>query len=47
MGLILSWFTAIVLTVSVVVAVHHLGIDVGPMIGTTLHGVERFLGQPL
>lgn len=47
MGMILGWFTGIVLMLSGVLVLHHLGLDVGPMIGATMHGVERFLGQPL
>lgn len=47
MGMILGWFTGIVLMLSAVVLLHHIGVDVGPMIGVTMHGIERFLGHPL
>ena len=47
MGAIAAWFTAVVLTLSMVVVLNQLGIDVGPSIGSVLHGVERFLNQPL
>lgn len=47
MGIILTWFTGVVLVLSGVVVLHHLGVDVSPMISTTMHGVERLLGRPL
>ncbi len=47
MGTILAWFTAVVLVLSLVLVLHHLGVDAGPAIASALHGVERVLGQPL
>ena len=47
MGAILAWFTAIVLLLSLVLMLHHLGVEVGPLVSSALHGVEHALGQPL
>ncbi len=47
MGVILAWFTAVVLVLSLFLVLHHLGVDAGPILSTALHGVERALGQPL
>ena len=47
MGAGVAWFTAIVLVLSVVLVLHQIGFDVTPMVGTAVHGLERFLGTPL
>jgi len=47
MGVILAWFTTVVLLMSAFLVLHHLGVEVAPMIGGALHGVEHVLGQPL
>ena len=47
MGALLAWFTTVVLAMSLMLVLHHLGVDVGPLIGNALHGVERALGRPL
>ena len=47
MGAILAWFTRIVLVLSLVLVLHHLGVEVGPLVSTALHGVEHALAQPL
>ena len=47
MGAMLAWFTAIVLLLSLVLMLHHLGVEVGPLVSSALHGVEHALGQPL
>ncbi|HZY91757.1 MAG TPA: hypothetical protein VFG07_03150 [Thermoplasmata archaeon] len=47
MGVILAWFTAIVLVLSLVLVLHHLGVEIGPIVSTAVHGVEHALGQPL
>ena len=47
MGALLGWFTTIVLAMSLMLVLHHLGLDVAPMIGGALRGVERILGHPL
>ncbi|MCI4336094.1 MAG: hypothetical protein L3K17_02715 [Thermoplasmata archaeon] len=47
MGVLLGWFTTVVLALSFLLVLHHIGMDLGPMIGSSLHGVERFLGRPL
>ena len=43
----MSWFVALVGVLSLVVALHHLGVDLSATLGTTLHSTEHFLGQPL
>ena len=47
MGAILAWFTTVVLVLSFVLVLHQLGVDVTPSMGSALHGIERWLGQPL
>lgn len=47
MGAIVAWFTAVLLTLSVVVALHQVGFDVSPSIGTAVRGVEQVLNRPL
>jgi small basic protein len=47
MGAISAWFTAVVLTLSLVVVLHQLGVDVSPAIGSVLHGVVQVLNRPL
>jgi hypothetical protein len=47
MGAFLAWFTTIVLVLSVVLVLSQLGVDVMPTVGSALHGVERWLGQPI
>lgn len=47
MGVILAWFTTIVLTLSLVLVLHHMGVEIGPIVSSALHGVEHTLGLPL
>jgi hypothetical protein len=47
MGALIAWFTAVVLSLSLVVVLNQLGLDVSPTIGSVLHGVAQFLNQPL
>lgn len=47
MGVILAWFTTVVLLLSLILVLHHLGVEVGPIVSTAMHGVEHALGQPL
>ncbi|HTT35747.1 MAG TPA: hypothetical protein VMH78_07775 [Thermoplasmata archaeon] len=47
MGAIVAWFTGIVFVLSIVLALHHLGVDVPPAIASAIHGVEQILGRPL
>lgn len=47
MGATLAWFTTVVLVLSLVLVLHQLGVNVTPTIGSSLHGLEHWLGQPL
>jgi hypothetical protein len=47
MGVILAWFTTVVLLMSLFLVLHHMGVEVAPLLGNVLHGVEHVLGQPL
>ena len=42
-----GWVVAVLLIVGGVLVLNHAGVDVGAAIGNGLHGLERFLGQPL
>ena len=43
----MSWFVALVGVLGLVVALHHLGVDLSATLGTALRSTEHFLGQPL
>jgi hypothetical protein len=47
MGAVVAWFTAVVLTLSLVVVLHQVGVDVSPTIGSVLHGALQVLNRPL
>jgi hypothetical protein len=47
MGAFVAWFTAVILSLSLVVVLNQLGLDVSPAIGSVMHGLARFLNQPL
>lgn len=47
MGAFSNWFTSVVLVIGAAIVFNHLGINLSPVIGTTLHGIERALGTPL
>ena len=47
MGVILAWFTTVVLVLSLFLVLHHLGVDAPPMIAAGLRSVEHLLGAPL
>jgi len=42
-----AWFFSIVALLGFVLAIHQLGIDVAGSMRAVVHGVERFLDQPL
>ncbi len=42
-----GWFFTVVAVLGLVLALHHLGLDVIASVGTALHDLEHFLGQPL
>jgi hypothetical protein len=42
-----SWFLTVSLVVGIVVVFFFLGWNLAAQIGSALHGIEHFLGQPL
>lgn len=47
MGSWTGWFWTVVLTVSGVLALNHLGLNIGPAVSTIARGVFHLLGTPL
>ena len=47
MSAAMSWFASVVAVLGLVLALHHLGVDVSASVGTVVHDAELFLGQPL
>ncbi len=47
MSAAMSWFVTVGAVLGLVLALHHLGLDVSANVGTVLHDAELFLGQPL
>lgn len=43
----MSWFVTVVAVLGLVLALHHLGVNVGSNVGAVLHEAELLLGQPL
>jgi hypothetical protein len=43
----MSWFATVVAGLGLVLALHHLGVDVSSNVGAVLHDAELLLGQPL
>jgi hypothetical protein len=42
-----SWFVSVLGVLSLILALHSLGLNVTVGLGTVLHGAEHLLGQPL
>jgi hypothetical protein len=42
-----SWFLSVMGVVGLVLALHHLGMDVSASLGSTLRSIEQFVNQPL
>jgi hypothetical protein len=42
-----SWFVSVMAILGLVLALHHLGLDVTIGLGMFVHGAEHVLGQPL
>lgn len=42
-----SWTLSVLGVLGLVLALHHLGVDVTADLGAVLRGTEHFLGQPL
>ena len=47
MSALMSWFVSVVAVLGLVLALHHLGVDVSTNLGAVVHDAEQFLGQPL
>jgi hypothetical protein len=47
MSAAMSWFATVVAVLGLVLALHHLGVDLSGNVGAVLHDAELFLGQPL
>ena len=47
MGAMMSWFVSVLAVLGLVLALHHLGIDVSATLGTALRSTVHVLGQPL
>lgn len=47
MTAISSWALSVLGVLGLVLALHHLGVDVTADLGAILRGTEHFLGQPL
>jgi hypothetical protein len=43
----MSWFVSVVAVLGLVLALHHLGLDVSAHVGAAVRGAEHLLGQPL
>jgi hypothetical protein len=43
----MSWFVSVMLTLGLVLAMHHLGVDLTSALSSALRGTEHFLNQPL
>jgi hypothetical protein len=47
MSVAMSWFVSVMAVLGLVLAMHHLGVDLSSALGTALRGTEHFLSQPL
>ena len=47
MSAMTSWCVAVVAVLGLVLALHHLGVDVSTSVGAFMQGAVRLLGQPL
>jgi hypothetical protein len=47
MSAAMSWFVSVVAVLGLVLALHHLGVDVSAHVGAAVRGAEHLLGQPL
>jgi hypothetical protein len=42
-----AWTVTVLFLIGAVFVLHHLGVEIGPEIGTTLKGLERLLIRPI
>jgi hypothetical protein len=47
MTAVTSWALSVLGVLGLVLALHHLGVDVTAALGSALRGTEHILGQPL
>jgi hypothetical protein len=47
MSAAMGWFVSVVAVLGLVLALHHLGVDVTSNVGAVVHDAELLLGQPL
>jgi hypothetical protein len=47
MSAAMSWFVSVVAVLGLVLALHHLGMDVSSNLGAFMRDAEHILGQPL
>ena len=47
MSAAMSWFVSVLAVLGLVLALHHLGVDLTATVGMTLRSTEHLLGQPL
>ncbi len=47
MSAALSWFVSVMAVLGLVLAMHHLGVDLASALSSALHGTEHVLNQPL
>ncbi len=47
MGAVIGWFATIIAVLGLVMALHHLGVDIASAIGGVARNVEGFLNTPV
>ena len=47
MSAAMSWFVSVMAMLGLVLALHHLGVDLTAAVASALRGTEHFLNQPL
>jgi len=47
MSAFMTWFVSVLAVLGLVLALHHLGVDVSAHLSATLRSTEHFLNQPL
>ena len=47
MAAVTAWSLTLLLAIAGVVALNHLGLNLGVVVSAGIHAVEHFLGQPL
>ncbi|MCI4317762.1 MAG: hypothetical protein L3J96_04425 [Thermoplasmata archaeon] len=47
MGTLAAWTVTVFLLIAGLLVLHHLGLNLGAVVGSSLHSIERALGEPL